>query len=538
MSENKDLNAPVDENLDETVASVGEEVEQLPEEAAADSAETAESITEDVSEDGDLDKELEEIRDYFQQELDKAKAQAEDSENEAEETADEEKKTDEEAEEEVNENLCLCCGEREKMEGSDYCEDCHEAMRRYPFKWVYFLVALLAVYVAVLAVGKIADINAGWVYAYEGDVLAEAGWYNDALDKYEYAQNYLYRSKVEPKMIYLRNLEVGYEQGGFNVINAYPMSVATLFEEWELKLPHMKRLKQYYMTAQEMKATIQTVNEEIFSEYSSTPAEELPYDEIIKKISSLENKVLHIGIDEDGNEIADEPTTEKAGEMSSSNAVYFKRTTKYNTAMLQYFKYYFATTCNKSFDEKIGFLEAVKANAPEMTWLYAGEMGIEYAENGDKDKALEYADIIYKNSETDVTSYYIRSLVAKKIDNDYDKAIEYCEQGNGYSVNYELYRQIALNYLLKGDYEKAQENAESAYGENQDLSTINALAFCALANKDETKFKEMEQLFTDYNAELEDENDALDFSQSVLDLKSGKKTVAEILEQGGYDLYD
>ena len=527
--------APADETLsEEAVEAVEDKAEQIAsvsDENVKAAEEAAASVSEETPEIGDeseLDKELEEIREYFQQELDKAKEQSEDEEAEGE-------GSDGGEQDEVNEeDVCLCCGEKEKMEGSDYCEDCYEAMRRYPFKWVYFLVALLAVYIAVLAVGKISDINTGWVYSYEGDVLAEAGWYTEALDKYELAQSTLYRSKVEAKMVYLHNLEVAYEQGGFGTINSYPTAVATIFKEWELNLPYMKTLKQYYMRAQEMAATIQQVNEEVFSEYSEMAVDDLPYDTIIKKVSDLENRNLHIGIDDEGNEIPDEENDEKQGEMSSSSAVYFKRTTKYDTAMLQYF----AATCKRSSEEKIGYLEAVKANAPEMTWLYAGELGIEYAENGDRDKALEYADIIYKNSETDLVSYYIRALVAKKIDNDYDAAIEYCTEGNGYNENYEFYRQIAINYLLKGDYAKAQENAQLALDANQDLATISTLAFCAIANGDEEKFNEMQQIIDEHNESLDEDSTKLDFSQSVKTLMSGKKTVEQIIKQGDYDLYD
>ena len=196
--------------------------------------------------------------------------------------------------------------------------------------------------------------------------------------------------------------------------------------------------------------------------------------------------------------------------------------------MIQYFKYYFASACNRPSEEKIGYLEAVKTNVPEMTWLYANELGIEYAQNGDREKALECADKIYEHSETDVVSYYIRALVAKNIDKDYDAAIEYCNQGNKYSENYEFYRQIALNYLLKGDYKKAQENAQTAYDTNEDLTTINTLAFCAVANKDNDKFNEMKKLFDEYNEQLEEgcESQALlRFGQRL----GGKRPLDDVL---------
>ncbi len=515
----------------ENESSVFEETTDMPGDEPKEEIISEEAEKTVSPEDEELAKELDEIRDVFQQELDKATAQAQENEENGETEEAEEKDEPEE------DNLCLCCGERERMEGSDYCEDCHEAMRRYPFKLVYFLVALLAVYVAVLAVGKIAAINRGWVYAYEGDALSRAGWYTDAADKYQYAQNYLYRSNVEPKMVYIHNFENAYEQGGFNVITSFPTSVATLFEEWELNLPHMKTLKQYYMRSQVMAATIEQVNNEVFSKYSELSQKDLPYDDIIKELSAFESRMLHIGLDEDGNEIEEE-TTEYNGSMSTSNAVYFKRTEKYDKSMLQYFKYYFASVCEIPYEERIGFLEAVKANEPEMVWLYAADLGIEYAENGEREKAKEMAQLIYDKSETDVTSYYINALVAKNFDKDFDAAIEYCNDGITYGDNYEFNRQIALNYLGKGDYKKAQEYAQTAYDMNNSWQTVNTLAFCALANGDTDKYKEMRDIFVSYNKELEEGEEPVVFSDSVLTLRRGEATVSEILEKGGYDLDD
>lgn len=519
MSDNKDLNAFDDETptQEEVLNSVSESEETVTEKT-------------DVSvENDDLNRELEEIRDVFQQELDKATAEAETEEEEVEPSED----IDEE-----NDNLCLCCGEKEKMEGSDYCEDCHEAMRRYPFKWVYFLVAALAVYVAVLAVGKIADINRGWVYDYEGQALSEAGWYSEASEKFQYAQNYLYSSKIEPKFVYKRNLENSFKSGGFNMINSFPTSVATLFEEWELNLPYMKDLKKDYMRAQVMAATIQRVNEEVFSQYSEVSTEDLPYEEIKKQITDLEGRMLHIGLDENGNEIEEETTQANSGSMSSSNEVYFKRTENYDTAMLQYFKYYFASTCDRPYEERISFLESVRASEPDMVWLYASDLGIEYAENGDKEKAIEMADLILNESETNIVSYYIRNLVSRKYDKDFDAAVEYCNQGLEYAENYELQRQIALNYLAKGDYKNAQVSAQTAYDMSEDWPAINTLAFCALANGDKDKYKEMYDILASYNEQLGEGEVPISFSDSVLALKRGKATVQQLLEKGGYDVND
>jgi cell surface protein SprA len=108
----------------------------------------------------------------------------------------------------------------------------------------------------------------------------------------------------------------------------------------------------------------------------------------------------------------------------------------------------------------------------------------------------------------------------------------------GYSENYELQRQIALNYLAKGDYKNAQVNAQSAYDISADWSTINTLAFCALANNDSDKYKEMYEILASYNKDIGDEANAMVFSDSVLALRRGKATVQQLLEKGGYDVND
>ena len=47
----------------------------------------------------------------------------------------------------------------------------------------------------------------------------------------------------------------------------------------------------------------------------------------------------------------------------------------------------------------------------------------------------------------------------------------------------------------------------------------------------------MQQIFDEYNAELEEGIEKYDFVQSVKDLMSGKMTAEQIVKQGGYDIY-
>jgi tetratricopeptide (TPR) repeat protein len=503
--------------------------------------ENAESAANAQAQD-ELSAELEQVKELFQQELDKATAEAQTESDESNETdeADATEDSSDESGDADAENLCLCCGEREKAEGRDYCEDCLEAMRHYPFKWVYFLVAAVLIYVLVLAGIKIGDINQGFVSTYEGTVLASAGLREDALEKYENATNLLYRKNVYAKLVYMRSLEIAYESG--NIANM-TTSVATIFNEWELSLPHMKKLNKYYEDAQVFAATATDLNETL-DEYSEMPNDELPYDEMIKKISDFENRTLYIGLTESGEEITEATTEQQAGQMSSSNETYHKRKTKYHRGLIYFYKYYIAELCERPVDEKIAFLETARDDDPTKLWLYANDLATLYIQAERYDDALEVADLIYKDSEVSVNYYIIRATVAKARDKDFDKAIEYCDKGieiaNAYTSQataaYELYRQKALCYLAKGEYDKAFENAKTAYETYNSLACCETYAFCGLANGDSAPYDEVVGLYGEANEEYG--NEKLVLSKAVTDLKNGTRTVEEILEQGGYDIYD
>ena len=115
-----------------------------------------EEITEDsfpeeqADENEELMEELESIRDMFQQELDRASA--EDSEYDEDEMLIQELENPDEYieyEEEADpEELCQCCEEKLRFKelGEDYpyCEDCRNAMKKYPLRKSGILTFLLS----------------------------------------------------------------------------------------------------------------------------------------------------------------------------------------------------------------------------------------------------------------------------------------------------------------------------------------------------------------------------------------------------------
>ena len=113
---------------------------------------------------------------------------------------------------------------------------------------------------------------------------------------------------------------------------------------------------------------------------------------------------------------------------------------------------------------------------------------------------------------------------------EYDEALKTCEEGleisNG---DAEIYRQQAIVYLLKGDYKKAAESANSSYqfayyNRALDLRILNTAALCAGLAKDDDLYDSVEQTLQSYG---------YDVSTRVTDCLAGKLTVKEVFTEAG-----
>ena len=80
--------------------------------------------------------------------------------------------------------MCDICGEHEVVEGTDYCEECLDDMKHYPFEWWQFIIPVMAVFFLVFG---ILLCHEGWdVYhgTAQAQSLAREGKLMSALDKY------------------------------------------------------------------------------------------------------------------------------------------------------------------------------------------------------------------------------------------------------------------------------------------------------------------------------------------------------------------
>lgn len=173
-------------------------------------------------------------------------------------------------------------------------------------------------------------------------------------------------------------------------------------------------------------------------------------------------------------------------------------------------------------------LKRSKEEYPQYIWLYGSALGDLYAKTG-KD-VTEICDKIRSNNSEDPSPDLIE-IESLRIKGDYDAAIAKCEEyasPDDCTVKYEIYRQEALCYILKDDYDTALETAKKAYDDNgNSLEVIDTLALCAVLKNDDATYSSMESLL---------DGSGYSLSDKVTGFKAGTVTLDDILLKGAYDV--
>lgn len=465
-----------------------------------------------------LKQELEELAKTFQEELDKAKAQeAERLEAEGEliqELEDVQALEEAEDEEIPEQELCECCGERrrgtKKNPDSPYCYNCEKALRHYPFELLNIIIPALAIAFCFYACYIFSNYSGVYTSAQLADKYASQNKLYTASAAYDTAAEKMQNKKINGEMVYKRAYECRYKSGMFadDAINT------EVFKDWELKLPHMKTVYASYLESLEMDAT-QSAISAIFYEYGDEEFDKLPYDEIIKKIEALNDepaKVLPLIDGETEEEI-------------STTAPYNIKVQNYNRAMILYFEFYISAVCEKDYKTQISYLEKLREEFPEKTWIYAAMLGDLYNKTG-KDINELYKQM-KKVNEEDSTADVVKAT-SLRINGKYDEAMKLCDKfiDKEDTYGYEFMRQKAICCLLKNDYETAYKFAYEAYTMSTIPVTANTLMICSVKNNKLDTYEEVEKLFKESD---------MDISKEVLAVKDGSKSVEDIFMKGDFD---
>lgn len=514
-----------------------ENIKGIPEE---ETAETTGEISEEITEEA-----VEETAEENSEEI------SESAPEEAEETADEseEKSVSEEVTPIDEDKLCLYCGEKEKSEDCDYCEDCEAEMLSRKIPALAWICGLAAVVFSVFALALVFILTAPSIQVSKADRYARDNQWYTAYTEY---------SNVDAVIDELTTILGGdspfLKTGSklavkrFDALANYTSPLEAFYYEGtaveHLEGKSIGNMKEYL---------------EIYNTYLST------YDIVL---TTLETEFG-----------TSSPTAEEMHAVVES----LRGTEGVSDIWVDYYHLTFVYNYNESDEEALKYLKAIDESAKktklDYSWLYYTEIADLLYKNGDYEGSSEYLEKLIKKDHTNFGAYelqmrivmknegmerakdlldefiqfnedldtaYVLEIMYLRCAKEYDKAIELCTEAmEEYGSSPELNRQLALIYILKGDYDTAYETAFAAYSNavyiaqyyNDESSLTNqlynTLYLCAYLESENGSM-------TTANASQISQilDDLKDFvgTQSVLDIINGIKTPEQILTEGEFDL--
>ena len=481
----------------------------LPEE---EEKEAVGEITEEISaaeEESDaqeeLIEELEGIRDMFQEELDKANAEADSEEGMLiQELEGDEEYSEEEEEEIAPEDLCECCEEKRRFkelsEDYPYCEDCRNAMKKYPMRKSGIFAFLISVVLLV------ASYTLSYPYMNDAVTVADAssnyksGYVMSALQSY-YSYFNGGKSGTGISMRAFDEIIEGYNKLGYQTNGA--QLINTYYSEEELKKPQNKK---YAETVEA--ATVLTETYEAVSEVTADAFEgkEYDYDKVMAELEALKEA---------------KPLEEGKSEVTES----------YNEVFIEYYKYVLMSIEEKALSEQLEQLKYIDSIGAGQEWVYLSNYCAVAARLGDEEAVnYSYAKLLELNKE-DSTAYLSKANLYRFIETpDADKIIEVCEEAKtnlgASDVSYK--HALAIAYLIKGEGSLALEEIKALFDAgNYTVQNCNLYALCGLYNGDETIYADMKELLANYGYEI---------SELVTQYKKDKITIEEIIKDQGGDI--
>ena len=478
----------MDENKRDDVLS-----EELEPQVTSEEIPAEESAPEETGA-NELEKELEELRDMFQQELDKA---SEEAENSAEELIQELDEPAEEAltdEEEFNGRLCECCGENpcceEYGDNYPYCEECRNAMKKYPLRWsgVLMCVVMLAVFVATAFIGT--DYADDFMTVSEYAAYYDSGRIMTALNGYYSYVGSASQDKISMKAVKdaIEGLcNTGYLSDAANIIN-------TLYSEDDLKLPWNKKYVKIIEEAEKLTNDYYTIAE-IINPVLTGEAEDM--EAVIEELDALYDMT-----DDDGNPA------------------------EINEVFIEYYKYVVMSIFNVETEELLSQLKKTADADPDgaYQWTYISNYCITAAKSGDLELTESLFEKMIKASKEDTTAYVALAAYYRYADTaDPDKMLELCQQAkeNAASGDVGYMTTMAVAYMLKGEGALALETMDEYMAQGSyTVQSCNLYALCALYNGNEEIYNDMKEIL---------ENSGYEINETVEAYRSGAFKIEEIL---------
>lgn len=525
-----------------------EKINGIPEEETE--AVEAEKVEEAVEETNVISEEAEAVEAEADKTEESFEEQSDDeTPEESEEEKAEESSEEEAAEEEIGEDeLCLICGERRKQEDSDYCEECEAEMLSRKIPFLGWLSGLVAVVMSVVAFALFVLVSAPSLQIARGDEHAANNCWYTAYNEYRGV------SGIVDEVHTILGQTTPLVQTGA-----------------ALDLKIVETVAKSYSPLEAISVAESLLGKDAFDKYSSLKK----YTQIREDYIASYEAVME-PIDAMLNGTADKETTYAAiSEALGQEGV--------NDIYINYFLYNTAETFGDTSEVKLKYLDAVEKsagkNAEDYSWLYYQDYAGELYDSGDVEGAMKYLNALTEGDKTKFGAYelklriaiaqgdkdeanrilaefktnnegydtaYVLEATLLRTQGEYDKAKVLLEEAfEQYDSVPELHRQLALIYLIEGDYDMAFEEAYTAdsnaymlYAYMGDSSAYtpqlnNTLYLCSVLCRDKGTGTTDNAIYIEEILSYYSEDELSDEVRSVI---SGEKTVEQVLTEGVCDL--
>ncbi len=430
--------------------------------------------------------------------------------------------------------LCEICGKKpcgtDKNPDSPYCNDCEELLEKYPYDCKGIVAVLATVCVTIAAVFLFAVKTPMFSAMKNGDNYYKNNQLFSARAEYDKALNTLTEEDLGENLgLHAKDALLCYDlldrEATLTTINTY-------FNKALLKLPAYKALAEAEEEIGSLQATASAIQNHLYGYEEIT---EHNYQEVIDKLSALSGKKIYV---KDGM-CYDELDTDYTPD--GTEDVYI-----YDEGWIYLYKYTVAYSAGISEDVCVKFIEKA-AEYQSLDSLVTPLLATTYVGIGEYDKAERLAEKILDLNTEGIDYNLVYTMIYRYRDGNYSKAINICDDGlkklseldNSAallpSYGYILEMQKSINYIMLKDYEAAYDSVTQAYDYQLELGSIDIqirdmYAMLALETGDKTAFEALE-------AEIAEAGEyATPFSDDVTDYREGKKTLEDIVMDGGYDL--
>lgn len=458
--------------------------------------------------------------------------------------------SEEAAEELSEEELCIICGENKKAEDSDYCPVCEAAMYKSKISVLAWISGVAVIVISIFAFVVAGLISAPAIQALQGDIEAMNKRWNTAYSEY---------SEVSSSAAEIRSI-IGEGNGLALFVREGRGNQEKMIEAYaNARSP----LDSIYMA-------MMIYGESAIHDFKGISDIVELYDDFYNSYTLMSEAVDGMlgGAEKNETFAALEALEGKEG---------------INEVFRNYFLFSAADFYKLGCKEELKYIEAAeaaaKAQGKDYSWLYYLEIADSLCQEGEYDLALGYVDYLAENNKNNYRAFdlQMRIAVAKgetekataaleefeannpgldtayalraslnRCSGDIEKSRITCEEGlveNDFST--EIHRQLALVYLLEGDYLKAYEEAFTAdsnatymaqyYMDNSGYTPQldNTIYLCATLCKKNNLSGTTNSVYIDQILEY---YSSFNPSKQVSAILNGEKTIEEVLTEGVCDL--